>query len=491
MTDRAPGATAEIARHRAGSGVPLGAMSRLLIRNAEVNGRQCAVRIRSGRIQDLAPALPRESAEEEIDAAGGALVPGLTDHHLHLFALAASLSSLQCGPPDVRCREDLRSALHRAAPDRHGWIRGVRYHEQVAGHLDATGLDTLRSDVPVRVQHRSGALWVLNSRAAAAVGLADGRDPGIERAPSGQPTGRLWRADAWLRARLPADTPPSLTTVGRRLARYGVTAVTDATPRLSSDSLTCLADAAASGQLPQRLLLLGAPLGTVADARPEPGPWKIVLADSGLPDFDRLTDEISAAHGHGRAVAVHTVTAASLALTLAALERSGSHPGDRLEHAALVPAEALPVLRRLGLRVVTQPGFLADRGDDFLQGTPPAEHPCLYRCGTLIRAGIPLALSSDAPYGPLDPWVVMRAATTRLVPDGRTAGPAERLTSTQALSAYLSPASSPGSPHRPLQPGSTADLVLLAEPLNEALTHPSADLVRLTLIDGVVHHART
>ncbi|MEV5846953.1 amidohydrolase family protein [Streptomyces sp. NPDC051985] len=466
-------------------------MSGLLIRDAEVDGRRCSVRVRGGRVEELGAAAVRAPGEEEIDAAGGALLPGLTDHHLHLFAVAAAISSVRCGPPDVRDRPALRTALHRAVPDRHGWVRGIGYDERVAGSLDATGLDALRADVPVRVQHRSGALWVLNSLAGERAGLAHGRHPGIERDDTGRPTGRLWRADDWLRARLPKAPAPSLAEVGRRLAGYGITAVTDATPRLTPDSVGRLAEEARGGHLPQRLLLLGAPLGTPPTARPEPGPWKIVLADSGLPDFTGLVEEIGAAHRRGRPVAVHTVTAVSLALLLAALEEAGVLPGDRIEHAAVVPAEAVSVVRRLGLSVVTQPGFLADRGDAFLDGTPPHEHADLYRCASFLRAGVPVALSSDAPYGPLDPWSVIRAATTRRVPGGRTANPAERLTAAEALAAYLAPPHSPGARPPQLVPGVAADLVLLAVPPAEALSDPSADLVRLTVIGGRVRYRRS
>ncbi|MEU9347874.1 amidohydrolase family protein [Streptomyces sp. NPDC048278] len=466
-------------------------MSGLLIRDAEAEGQRCSVRVRGGVVAEVGAGLVRAPDEEEVDAAGGALLPGLTDHHLHLFALAAAVSSVRCGPPDVRDRPALRAALHRAVPDRHGWVRGIGYDERVAGSLDATGLDALRADVPVRVQHRSGALWVLNSLAGERAGLAYGRHPGIERDAAGRPTGRLWRADDWLRARLPEAPAPSLAEVGRRLAGYGITAVTDATPRLSPDSVGRLAEEVRSGRLPQRLLLLGAPLATPPTTRPEPGPWKIVLADSGLPDFTALVEEIDAAHRRGRPVAVHTVTAVSLALLLAALEAAGVLPGDRIEHAAVVPAEAVPVVRRLGLSVVTQPGFLPDRGDDFLDATPPHEHADLYRCASFLRAGVPVALSSDAPYGPLDPWSVIRAATTRRVPGGRTANPAERLTAAEALAAYLAPPHSPGGRPPHLVPGVAADLVLLAVPPAEALSDPSADLVRLTLIGGRVRYRRS
>lgn len=456
----------------------------LLLRRAEVEGGVRDVRIADGRIAAIGTGLPRRPGESLLDAAGGALLPGLTDHHLHLFATAADLLSVPCGPPTVTDRAGLAAALHRAAPDRHGWIRGVRYHESVAGLLDAAAVDALRADVPVRIQHRSGALWMVNSLAAEAVGLAGGEHPGIECDALGLPTGRLWRADAWLGARLPRTGPPSLGALGERLAGYGITTVTDATPCLTPDTSTALVSAVAEGVLPQRVHLLGT--GSPAPDGVAPGPWKIVLADSGLPDFDELTSEIDAAHRTGRPVAVHCVTREALLLLLAALDTAGTLPGDRVEHASLVPAEVLGRMHTMGLRVVTQPGFLADRGDDYLADLPTEDHGDLYRCASLRAAGIPLGLSSDAPYGPLDPWAVMRAAIERRTAKGRTVTPAERLTPAEALAGYLSPAERPGDAPVPLRAGVRADLLLLRVPRAQALQFPDAELVRLVVIDGRV-----
>ncbi len=44
------------------------------------------------------------------------------------------------------------------------------------------------------------------------------------------------------------------------------------------------------------------------------GPYKIVLADSGLPPCDELTDRIRTAHAASRPVAVHCVTREALVL---------------------------------------------------------------------------------------------------------------------------------------------------------------------------------
>jgi predicted amidohydrolase YtcJ len=340
----------------------------------------------------------------------------------------------------------------------------------VAGNLDGAGLDRLHAVRPVRVQHRSGALWVVNSLGAARLGLAGADSPGAERAADGSPTGRLWRADDWLRTRLPAAAPPDLGAVGARLARLGITAVTDATPRLDDAAVRALAAAA----LPQRLTLLGAPLDEPVPAPLTAGPWKIVLADSGLPGLDELVEEIRAAHHAGRAVAVHCVTREALVLLLAALDTAGRLPGDRVEHAALVPGELVGELR--GLRVVTQPGFLADRGEDYLRDVPAAEHDDLYRCRSLLDAGVPLALSSDAPYGPLDPWAVMAAAVCRRTRTGAVVAPAERLVWADALAGYLG--------GRRVVPGAPADLVLLDRPLADQPAPPIAEAFRAVWIAG-------
>ncbi|TDC59231.1 amidohydrolase [Actinomadura sp. GC306] len=462
-------------------------MTGLLLRDAELGGRERAdVRLAGGLIAEIGGGLARRPGERVVECGGGALLPGLCDHHLHLHALAAWRRSVVCGPPAVTGRDALAAVLRDAVPDEHGWVRGVGYAESVAGELDAAALDALRPGGPVRVQHRSGALWILNSAAVRAAGLASAEHPGVERDAAGRPTGRLWRADDWLRTRLPAAPLVDLGPVGRELARLGVTAVTDATPDLGAGALAAIEAAVRDGTLPHRVHLLGLP----PDAAPPPhprlgtGPYKIVLADSGLPPLDELSARIRDAHGHGRPVAVHCVTREALVLLLAAFEDAGIVDGDRIEHAALVPEVLVPELARRGLRVVTQPGFLADRGDDYLRDVPAEDVPDLYRCRSLLDAGVPVALSSDAPYGPLDPWAVMDAAVTRATRSGAVAGRDETVPAAAALRSLLTGPEEPGGPPRRVSTGEAADLVLLHVPLAEALHHLSADNVRATITGG-------
>jgi len=137
----------------------------MLIRGCEVEGARCDVRVDAagGSIAEIAPTLAAAAGEPVIEARGGALLPGLNDHHAHLFAAAAALRSVRCGPPHVRGAAALAAALSSAPTGHDGWVRGVAYHESVAGELDRHALDRIEPARPVRVQHRTGALWVLNS----------------------------------------------------------------------------------------------------------------------------------------------------------------------------------------------------------------------------------------------------------------------------------------------------------------------------------------
>ena len=87
-------------------------------------------------ITAVAERLTPEPGEEMYDARGGTVLPGLHDHHVHLWSSAAALESVPAGPPQVRARADLRDALHAAGVDADGWIRAVGYHDSVAGALD-------------------------------------------------------------------------------------------------------------------------------------------------------------------------------------------------------------------------------------------------------------------------------------------------------------------------------------------------------------------
>ena len=187
---------------------------------------------------------------------------------------------------------------------------------------------------------------MLNSRGLAAIGAPESID------------GRLYGADDVLRDRIdgvPLDLPGTCA----ELAAFGVTGVTDLSPTERTEDVKLLT----SGTLPLRIRITGGPgledwpaLTRVA--------VKLLLADHTLPSLAELVAAIRDAHTRNHRAAVHSVTIESLLLVLAAWADAGTHPGDRLGTMALsVPPAQQRELGRLGITVVTQPNFIAERDE--------------------------------------------------------------------------------------------------------------------------------
>jgi predicted amidohydrolase YtcJ len=427
----------------------------MLIRRATLlDGTVTDIRV-GAQIDEVGDDLAIRPGEGVLDAGGGAVLPGLHDHHVHVRSAASALYSFSVGPPGVSSKDQLAQILSNATPGPDGWIRAIGYHESVAGDLDRAALDAVVPQIPVRIQHRSGALWILNSAALGRVGLAE------------HPDGRLRSADrGWSEALARRET--DLAELSRRITATGVTGVTDATPDLGADDMVALMVAQRRGEFRPRLHFLA--------------PGKKILHDDRL-DLDALTDWITEQHDAGRPVAVHCVTTAQLVVTIAALRAAGRHPRDRIEHAALVPDENLEDLAELGLTVVTQPNFVAERGDQYLTDVPAADRGQLWRVASLLKATVPVALSTDMPFGHGDPWTAMRAAVHRTTLSGVVLGADECVSARTALTMFLGRPERPGQT-RSVAPGQPGDLCVLTESPETALAELDAGMVAATIIGG-------
>jgi predicted amidohydrolase YtcJ len=427
----------------------------LIQRATLLDGTVTDIRV-GAQIDELGDGLRPERGETVLDAHGATVIPGLHDHHVHLRSAAAAMDSLLLGPPAIRTKEQLAQALSTANPKVDGWIRAIGYHESVAGELDRAALDAIVPGGPVRVQHRSGALWILNSAALQLLGMAE------------HPDGRLRASDRWSEALQRHDA--DLAELSRRLTALGITGVTDATPDLDADDMVSLMVAHRHGEFRPQLSFLA--------------PGKKILHDDRL-DLEALTAWIADHHADGQPVAVHCVTAAQLVVTIAALRAAGSHPLDRIEHAAIVDDDNLDDLAELGLTVVTQPNFVAERGDQYLAEVPAAEHAALWRVASLRRATVRVALSTDMPFGRGDPWAAMRAAVHRTTPSGAVLGVGECVSATEALTMFLGYADQPGRA-RAIEVGAPGDLCVLAAPPATVLAELDAGLVAATIIGGML-----
>ena len=463
-------------------------MNPILIRNAQLPGIGIRdVLLGDARILQIAEpgTIDASTASEVIDAMQHALLPGLHDHHLHLAALAVSATSLDCSRHSSA--EPLCEALSAAAmalPDQ-AWLRVIGYHESVAGEIDAAWIDAVVPNRPVRIQHRGGRLWILNSAALAIV--ARGQDDPLERV-NGKPTGRLYDADRWLRSRL-ADAGeggfPDLGRISRELASRGITAVTDTSAHNDVHTLAQFEIQVSDRQLLQKLHIMGnASLHRQQGRNVSVGAQKFHLLESALPDLDGVIAAVSGAHAAGRAVAFHCVTRVELAFALAAIREAGVMDGDRIEHASVCPPEMLEQIADLHLTVVTQPSLIHRRGDSYLQQVATEDQSWLYRVRGLMDAGIPLAFSSDAPYGDPNPWLSMHAAVRRETRSGQLLLPQESVSPEQAFAAWTGPLTSPGVWHTNLAEGDAADLCLLHCTWEQAAENLAAVTVKSTWIAG-------
>jgi len=86
----------------------------MLIRRATLlDGTRADIRV-GDRIAAVAGQLDPLRGEEVYDAAGATVIPGLHDHHVHLYSAAAALISVRVGPDEVRGRDELARTLAAA-----------------------------------------------------------------------------------------------------------------------------------------------------------------------------------------------------------------------------------------------------------------------------------------------------------------------------------------------------------------------------------------
>jgi hypothetical protein len=125
-----------------------------------------------------------------------------------------------------------------------------------------------------------------------------------------------------------------------------------------------------------------------------------------------LRELVATASAAGLQVAAHAIGDAAIAAMCDAVESAGSiHLRHRVEHCTICPPDLQHRLARLGMVAVMQP--LAAR---FAREFPSTSFPAHERWhlaahGPLIRAGVPVAFSSDLPVlRDPNPWPGIRAA---------------------------------------------------------------------------------
>jgi len=143
---------------------------------------------------------------------------------------------------------------------------------------------------------------------------------------------------------------------------------------------------------------------------------------------DELVTEMRRAHAAGIRPAVHAIGDNANSLALDAFEAVGCT--GSIEHAQLLTEADVTRFARLGITASVQPEHANDDrdvADRYWAGRTDRA----FRLADLLAAGVHLALGSDAPVAPLDPWVAISAAVGRSRGD-RTAWHPDQAISRQA-----------------------------------------------------------
>ncbi|KRE82098.1 amidohydrolase [Arthrobacter sp. Soil763] len=493
--------------------------TRLVLTAARLPGEAapCDVSIADGVITGIAPSgsTPRLVAEsggpapEVIDLDGRFAIPGLWDEHVHMtqWALTAGRIDLSGAASAREAAAVVRSHLERGRPVGPGGhtVVGVGFRDAV--WTDTPSLDLLDSataGVPAAlISHDLHCVW-LNSAAAARHGVAVGADGLLREDAAFDLTREL--------GRLPDDAVDRMVhDAGRAAAARGVVGIVDFEMVWNRDTWQRRTAAGFdsfrvdAGVYPQDLdravgegMRTGQPVAETGGLL-RVGPLKVLIDGSlntrtaycvdpyphggrGLLTVseDELLQLLNSARDSGFLPAVHAIGDGANEVALNAFASAGVR--GRIEHAQFVREQDFARFGELGLTASVQPAHALD-DRDAADANWAGRTERAFPLRSLLDAGATLALGSDAPVAPLEPWTAMSAATTRARGDGREPWhPEQALTRREALAASTRGRGG-------IRVGDPADVAVLdADPLAVSDAEFAAMPVAATLLAGRFTH---
>jgi len=459
-----------------------------------------------------------------IDCRDAVVLPAFTDSHLHLLSFVESLISLDVSATTgIRSIADIQTLIARHS--KHlppgTWIRAGGYHEfdlVEKRHPNRHDLDRAAPNHPVKLSHRTGHAHVLNTPGLESVGISvESEDPDggmIDRElDTGLPSGLLYEMGPYLSGHLPPLDEKEIETgigqAGQLLLSFGITSVHDASAKNDKNRIELLRRLKKKGCFGPRLNMM---MGINGFRKPGPGhmafdsafvPFrlcgvKIILDETTgrlHPSREQLDEWVMAVHESGMQVAIHAVEetaieSACMAIEKALLQSPRPDHRHRIEHCSLCPPSLADRIAKLGIRVVSQPGFIAANGGRYLETVPSEKIPYLYPFGSLLKRNVRVAGSSDCPVAPVNPWLGICAAVTRKSTRGLLVGENETVDVLSAMRMYTihgAEAHFSESSLGSISPGKSADIIIIDKDpfqlLPEELRHVKVDM---TIMDGKV-----
>lgn len=479
-----------------------------------------AMAVGNGRIEWIGEtAEAKEMAGNHVDLQGRRVLPGFIDAHLHPLYLANAARQIPCTPPLVHSLEDLVHEIReqREVQEPGQWIEGWGYDEgKLAEGRSPSRLDLDRAapDAPVVVTRTCGHIVAANSMALEIAGITKGtpNPPGgqIDRDKNGEPTGILRESARHLVLnKMPQpsldDNAALLAGLTPTLFAHGITAITDLMAlRKPVDYVEMYNEARIKG-LKQRTVLYytweqimdrtifdkkeldrtmpihvggiklfadGSVSGRTAWVNP---PFLGDDENYGISTTSKqeLLAAAKAAEENGVQLVVHAMGEQAIDQIIDAFYgKKGwlpDGPSIRIEHAAMPTEQALKRAAEMGIAFVPQPIFLYAEIESYLKNLGHERTMTTYPVKTMLAEGIQVAFSSDAPAtawaDPVNPFVAIKSAVTRIAYDGTDTGQDERVDVATALELYSRTAQEVTRIPEvgQLKPGFHADFIVLSE----------------------------
>ena len=471
-------------------------MTRTLVRNVHIGPerRPADVVISDGTVAAIAD--PGQSADgmAVLDGAGGTLLPGLVDAHVHMAQWASTRRRI----PLASARSATEAvALVAAGATADGWVFGANFSDGL--WTDVPHKDLLERALPGRpaalFSNDLHTLW-LSPAALKEIGRE-------------HETGVFVEADCMvITAQLPAgDQDNWVLDAAEAAAARGVTGivdyemadtVTDWLRRRQLRELPVRVSCAIAKHLLDTAIERGHRTGDEVpgtDGMLRIGPYKLFV-DGSLNTRTAYCHDPYPGNGHGALVlppeellplmrraaehgitpAVHAIGDLANEIALDAFAQIGCR--GRVEHAQLVADKDFHRFAELGVIASVQPAHAPD-DRDVADRYWPGRTGRAFAYAALLAAGATLEIGSDAPVAPLDPWDGIASAVSRSDDDRPSWHPEQAIPVGTALAAAS------GGRDR-VRVGDPADLLITAR---DPYTTELRDMpIVLTMVGGRTTH---
>jgi len=482
------------------------------------DGSRQSMLVESGNVVWRGPAEQAPKAQETQDLAGRYLLPAFVDAHCHILPTGLNMRKLDLSACAAQS-EVLEAVAQRAKAQPDGWLLAVWYDQtkfQNGEHITAQQLDAIEKDRPILLQHTNGHAGIANTKALQLAGVVpaeqDPPDGAFGRDASGNLSGLVLES-AFDRLRTAPPTPSveemtqAILLAGESMSSFGIVLAADmSTGAIEMDrELEAYARAANLGckiktrlylqhsgyfrATPERKQALREAIQRLQTDRCRIAGVKIfsdgaigagTAAIYGTYTGDdsnsrtsgrliyppeRLQSMIRRADEEGFQVAVHAIGDYAADQVMDAFQPLAGAQHHRIEHAMLLSDEQVGRLAKLRCHVVMQPEFLMRLGHTYRRQLGPERASRLKRIASLTRAGAKVAISSDRPVVPGDPWDGIRTASQR--PEGFDQEENVSLkTAIEMATVHAAAATEEATGYATLMPGSDADFqVLPADPM--------------------------